>query len=116
PKTGDVEREREISLDKDMAALERKLIEHPNIRLVVVDPVSNNLGSAGINKEQESRQLVLIPLKDLAARRNVAVLAVMHLNKNTEASGMHRVGGAMAFVGVARAVWLFAPDPETPEQ
>ena len=116
PKTGDVEREREISLDKDMAALERSWIENPNIRLVVVDPVSNNLGSAGINKEQESRQLVLIPLKDLAARRSVAVLAVMHLNKNAEASGMHRVGGAMAFVGVARAVWLFAPDPETPEQ
>jgi hypothetical protein len=33
------------------------------------------------------------------------------LNKNSEASAIHRIGGAMAFSGVARAAWMFVADP-----
>jgi len=39
----------------------------------------------------------------------------MHLNKKQDQAAISRIGGAMAFVGVARAVWLFAVDPQNPQ-
>jgi putative DNA primase/helicase len=98
--------EREIQFDRDLVQIEDHLKANPEIRLIVVDPVSNYLGSAKMNSEQEVRA-VLIPLKNLAERMNVSVIAVMHLNKKSDTSAINRVGGAMAFVGVARAAYLF---------
>ena len=103
--------EREAQLDTDVQSIEDMLKDNSNIRLVVIDPISSFLGRANMNREQEVRA-VLTPLKNLAARCRVAIIAVMHLNKNSEASAIHRIGGAMAFTGVARAVWLFQEDPE----
>jgi hypothetical protein len=103
--------EQELQLDRDAAMLENFLIEHPDIRLVIVDPISNYLGSAKMIDEQKVRAEVLTPLKEIANRRQVAVIGVMHLNKKVELDAIHRIGGAMAFVGVARMVWLVAPKP-----
>jgi hypothetical protein len=40
---------------------------------------------------------------------------VTHLNKNTS-SALYRATGSIAFVAAARAVWLFAKDPDDPGQ
>jgi putative DNA primase/helicase len=101
----------EISLDRDTAALEDFLDQHPSIRLVIVDPVSSYLGEVNMTDEQRVRA-ILTPLKDMANRRGIAVVGVMHLNKKVELNAIHRIGGAMAFVGVARMVWLCAPKPK----
>lgn len=104
--TGETKQEREARLDTDLRLIEATLVENPQIRLVVIDPISSYLGGANMNREQEVRQ-ILNPLKMMAARCKVAVVMIMHLNKNNDASAIHRIGGAVAFTGVARAVWLF---------
>jgi putative DNA primase/helicase len=104
-----VSEEREAQLDRDIESLEIYLRAHPNIRVVVIDPISSFLGKVSMNKEQEVRS-VLTPLKNLAARRGIAIVALMHLNKTSDQSAIHRIGGAVAFTGVARAVWLFMQD------
>ena len=101
--------EREAQLDKDVELIEAYLKRCPGIRLVIIDPVSSFLGSANMNREQEVRA-VLTPLKSLAERRNIAIVAVMHTNKMADQDAIHRVGGAVAFTGVARAVWMFMED------
>jgi archaellum biogenesis ATPase FlaH len=103
--------EREAQLDTDLQALETTLKQNPQIKLVVIDPISSFLGRANMNKEQEVRA-ILTPLKNLAARCQVAIVCVMHLNKSSDQSAIHRIGGAVAFTGVARACWLFTDDPE----
>lgn len=103
--------DREVQLDTDLQAVETMLKGNPQIKLVIIDPISSFLGRANMNREQEVRS-VLTPLKNLAAQCHVAIIAVMHLNKNGDASAIHRIGGAVAFTGVARAVWLFMEDPE----
>jgi hypothetical protein len=111
----DTPEDREIQFDKDLVQIEDHLKANPNIRLIIVDPVSNYMGAAKMNAEQEVRA-VLIPLKNLAERRGVSIIAVMHLNKKSDTSAINRVGGAMAFVGVARAAYLFqASDHELEE-
>jgi putative DNA primase/helicase len=109
--------ERELGFDQDLRQVEEYLQEHPEVRLIVVDPVSNYLGAAKMNSEQEIRA-VLIPLKNLAEKMGVAIIGVMHLNKKADTGAINRVGGAMAFVGVARVVYLFqaqASDDEPEE-
>jgi putative DNA primase/helicase len=103
--------ERELQLDVDIEKIEATLKAKPDIRLVIIDPLSNYLGRANMNREQEVRQ-VLIPIKLLADRTGVSIVCVMHLNKSSDASAIHRIGGAVAFAGVARACWLFLEDPQ----
>ncbi len=102
-----------VRLDAHLAAIEKVLTRHPAIRLIVIDPISNYLGKVSMVGEQEVRQ-VLVPLKDLAEKHNVAVVIIMHFNKKADLDAIARVGGAMAFVGVSRASWVFIRD-EVPE-
>ena len=100
-----------LRLDLDASAIDRFLHRHPEIRLIVIDPISNHLGRVSMVDEQEVRA-TLSPLQEIAQGLDVAIIGVMHLNKKEGLSAIHRVGGAGAFIGVARASWLFAPNPE----
>ena len=108
PNSGDSE----VRLDWDLPAIESKLESHPNIKLIIIDPISNYLGDVSMVAEQEARS-ILIPLKRIAARLGIAVVIVMHLNKKSELEAISRVGGAMAFIGVARCSWMFTRDAAT---
>lgn len=100
-----------LRLDVDAAGINRYLKDRPDLRLVVLDPVSNHLGDASMIDEQEVRA-ILVALADTAKARQVAIICVLHLNKKEGLSAIHRVSGAGAFIGVARASWFFAPDSE----
>ena len=55
----------------DIPAIEKKLASNPNIRLLVIDPISNYLGEVSMVAEQEVRS-ILIPLKRAAEKYNIA--------------------------------------------
>lgn len=101
-----------LRLDLDASAIEGFLHKHPGVRLMVIDPISNHLGRVSMVDEQEVRA-TLSPLQEIAQEQGVAIIGVMHLNKREGLTAIHRVGGAGAFIGVARASWLFAPGPES---
>ena len=104
-------KERQIAFDTDLHMLERFLLEHPAIRFLVIDPISNYLGEASMVKETDVRR-VLVPLAELSARLEVTILLIAHLNKRSDVSALHKIMGAVAISGVARAAWMFAEDPE----
>ena len=62
----------DVRLDVDMPVLEKKFQEFPNARLLIIDPISNFLGDTNMFGEQDVRAKVLVPLKNLAAKYNVA--------------------------------------------
>lgn len=100
-----------LALEEDLSKIEQALNDNPQIGIVVIDPVTSYLSRADLNKEVEMRR-VLTPLRVLAERAGVAVLIISHFNKRGDVGALHRVGGAVAMTGVARAVWVFAKDPE----
>lgn len=108
--------ERLAQLDTDIKAIEAILDAHPEITLIIIDPISSFLGAANMNREQEVRR-VLEPLRRRARKSGIAVVMVAHFNKNSDTrSAMDRVGGAKAIVGMGRAAWTCVREPKKEEQ
>jgi len=106
--------ERGFSLESDIDALDDAIKQVPDVRLIVIDPVSAYLGGADSHNNAEVRGL-LAPLAELAARTGVAILAVTHLRKSGGAA-IYRAMGSLAFAAAARAVWGIAEDADDPEK
>ena len=102
--------EKPFNLETDSAVLEGALREHPDVRLIVIDPISAYLGGVDSHSNAEVRG-ILAPLAALAARFGVAVLCVTHLRKSAGAA-IYRAISSIAFAAAARAVWAVASDPE----
>jgi hypothetical protein len=105
---------RGFELRRDLARMHQLLCAMPDCRLVIVDPISAYLGDVNELANGEVRGLML-PLAALAQQHNVAVLAVTHLRKK-EGAAIYRAMGSLAFVAAARAAWLVARDPKSPQR
>jgi hypothetical protein len=106
--------ESHFSLDRDLEKLERELEKMPQVRLVVIDPISAYMGRIDTHKDADVRR-VLTPVAALAERRKVSIGSVMHLKK-AESSALHRLSGSIGFTAAARAVWGFGEDPDDPSK
>lgn len=102
-----------FDLTRDLGALESAIMQTPDCRLVVIDPISAYLGGTDSHKNADVRAM-LAPLSDLACRRRVAIVAVTHLNKNAGGQAMYRAMGSLAFTAASRAVWAVAKDKDDP--
>lgn len=102
-------KEKIFSLDTDLPMLRKYLESHPNIGLIVIDPIMNHLGKMRGNVEQEFRNMST-PLGELAAKFKIAIILVTHFNKNVAAEMIQRIGGCMAIVGAVRMAWGFVED------
>jgi RecA-family ATPase len=89
---------RAFNLQADLALLENETERIGDVRLVVIDPVTSDLGKVDSHKNAELRA-VLEPLAEMAARLRVAILAVTHLNKGGSGSANNRFIGSIALCG-----------------
>jgi hypothetical protein len=106
--------ERPVSLDVDLPHLEAAIAQ-TGASLVIIDPVSAYLGKVDSHRDAEVRR-VLAPLAALAERTGVAIVAVMHLTKNTATRALYRAPGSIAFIGAPRCVLAVGQDPDTAER
>lgn len=95
-------------LDTGIDQLERLVQEIGDVRLILIDPITSFVGSHGMYNDSKIRDL-LNPLSQLAARYNIAIISVLHMNKDTSKKGTGRVLGGGAFVNVSRTVLFVAP-------
>ena len=79
---------------------------------MIIDPIGACLGKGVDSHRDTAVRQVLAPLGQLAARHEVTVLVIAHLNKNESGSAIHRTNGSIAFVAAARHVWLIHEDAE----
>jgi hypothetical protein len=93
-------------------ALERELKGRPGVRLVVIDPAGAYIGKAGCDDHKDSELRALLgPLAELAARCQVAIILVKHLNKGATVKAVNKVSGSTGYVNTVRAAFLVTPDP-----
>lgn len=98
-----------LSLKEDLRRIELLIDEIGDVGLIVVDPISAYCGGTDSHNNQQVREL-LTPLKELAEKHSICVLAVSHLNKGGGANSTYRSSGSLAFTAAARCVLLVAPD------
>jgi hypothetical protein len=100
-------------LDTDLEELKKRIIELGDVGLVVIDPITNYLGSKSMNKEEDIRSILMPISEQIAQAMRVCIVTVGHLNKQSkDATPQQRVMGAAAFKGVCRSLVMFAPDPD----
>jgi putative DNA primase/helicase len=94
-----------ICLRRDEFAKIRMYCERvPDIKLIVIDPISAYLGKIDSNNNTDVRG-ILDPIAEWAGTSGVTVLMVNHLNKGKEQSALQRGIGSIAFNAVARLVY-----------
>ena len=100
-----------FDITKHRDFLENTLIELSDCRLLILDPITAYLGNVNANSNNEVRA-ALGPLSALAAKHNVTVIMVNHLNKKADLKHIHRGLGSTAFTAVARSVWVITRDAD----
>lgn len=91
----------------DMDALNLKLREIDDVRLLIIDPIVSAV-AADSHKNAETRR-GLQPLVNLATALDCAVLGITHFSKGTAGRDpLERVTGSIAFGALARIVMLAA--------
>jgi len=105
--------ERGFRLDTDIPILEQLLIDNPDTRLVLIDPISGFCGKVDQYRDAEVRAM-LAPLSALAAKYGVAVVMVGHMAKAKGGNALTQPMGSIAFVAAARAQLGFFKDRDDP--
>jgi putative DNA primase/helicase len=108
-------KERNFSLETDLAHLESAIAEIGGATLITIDPITAYLGKVDGNSNSEVRG-VLGPLSALAERQDAAVIGVSHLNKSGGNEALMRIIGSVGFVGAARAAYAVLKDPAEPSR
>lgn len=95
-----------IALDRDLGLLRGLIANRPNVKLIVIDPITSYLGSVDPNRPKEVRPF-MDKLKQFAKEVNISILLIIHFSKNPDVSALHRSGGAATWTDAPRAVWMF---------
>lgn len=107
----------DFSLPESLPELERLIDEIGDVRLVVIDPLADNLGYVPGSKRQISltsgnttlRRYVMRPLERLARRKGIMLVVIHHTRKDG------RMAGSKAISDAARMVLkITRPDPTSP--
>jgi putative DNA primase/helicase len=96
-----------------MDELDREAAMLGNVGLLVLDPINSAIGS-GAGSNDALRDKALSPLLAWAARRNVAVVGVIHPPKNVGVTAATMFGSFKAYREVARVVLFAAADEAEP--
>lgn len=90
-------------------------LEETKADLVIIDPLMAYMGKTDTFKDSDIRG-AMAPLVPMIERHNASLLVIMHLNKNDKSRAIYRVGGSVAFVGLARLGFLFGRDSQDPDR
>ena len=93
-----------------MYLLETFATEHPDTRLVVIDPITSALGEGDENTGKDMRS-ALTAVSEFCERTQITVLGIAHFAKRMDVSALYKIAGSVAFGAVARAVWVVNQDP-----
>jgi len=106
--------EREFALSEDTHALEKFLDQHPDVGLVVVDPLTSYFGKRKL-KDGQDVKAVMDPLKKVAEKYDIAIVLIHHFNKTKDLEAVYKSSDSVQIIGSTRAAWGFFPSNEDAE-
>jgi len=113
-KMANSEVENHFDLTRDVAALRRALADHPNVKVLIIDPLTAYLGATNAKENAEIRN-ALAPLVKLIEEAGVLCIGNTHLNKREGTKAAYRILDSIAFTAVGRLVHLVIKDADNPD-
>lgn len=103
---------RTFNLADDIEQLTNLFEDHPEISMLIVDPISAYLGgkSKGDTHKNSDVRALMTPLANWSAKHEVTTILVTHLNKNGQGRALARVSESLAFTALARSAYLVTPE------
>jgi len=96
--------------------LESYLAKRPDIRLVIVDVLSQfwplSVGNRNVNAYHAEYQ-IMCRLRDFAAAARVALVIVHHTNRGQSSDPLDRASGTNAMTGVPGCIWTLSRERES---
>lgn len=105
-----------VSLPDDLTAFGALLAEHPEVALLVLDPIMSVIPARTDSHKDHEVRKALEPISELAHGFGITVLGLIHDNKSTGTDLSTRMMGSRAFVAVARAALVCVEEPEGDDQ
>jgi hypothetical protein len=102
-------------LDTTIKEVERQVKEIGDVKLIMIDPITDYVGKIDMYRDNQVRAL-LNPLGRLASKYDLAVLLILHVNKKTDLPTRYRGLGSVAFRNVAQSCLVVAKHPDLPDQ
>lgn len=100
-----------LNLKRDAKMLIETIKANPDIRLLVLDPITSYLGEADQNKDSDIRP-IMDALKTACEKSGLTVIGIIHSNKRSDVDAVGKVSGAGSLAAAVRAVWGFSRDTE----
>jgi AAA domain/Bifunctional DNA primase/polymerase, N-terminal len=110
----DGEHARGLQLPGDIGELDA-FVAQTGARLLVIDPLNAHLAGQIDSWKDHGIRAALAPLSRLAENHQIAVIAVVHLNKQKGGDPLYRPNGSIGYVGAARSLLAFGRDPDDPD-
>jgi len=105
-------RRRTFSLQRDLDALDALLSTMTFPRYLMIDPVTSYLGEIDSHRTTDVRA-ALEPLATFASERRIAVMAITHPPKASQANAINNFTGSLAFVAAPRLAFVAVKEPNT---
>ncbi|NPV52638.1 MAG: AAA family ATPase [Firmicutes bacterium] len=94
-----------------LVAIEALLVQHPDVRLVIIDVLKRlRPPQRGNQNLYDQDYEILANLKAIADRRGVAMLIVHHLKKLAEDDPLDMLSGTTGLAGAADGIWILKRD------
>jgi putative DNA primase/helicase len=105
---------RTFSLLTDIEMLKLKIVEIGDVVAIGIDPLSAYFGVGKIDAYRTTDvRGVMTPLAALAQKHNLAIVGVLHFNKNVNVTNaILRFSDSLAFVAAARHAFVVMKDPD----
>jgi hypothetical protein len=100
-----------ISLKEGIVDLENLVQEIGDVRLIIIDPLSEFIGVMRSQGDPIEARQTLTPFRTLCQKYEIAGLVINHLNKDSNQDPVLRSAGSHAFVALPRASIMMAKDP-----
>ncbi|HEY3394126.1 MAG TPA: AAA family ATPase, partial [Lacipirellulaceae bacterium] len=107
---GDGEQIHAIDLAQDIQSIRAAVEQVKNCKLVIVDTISDYMGSKTDAHKNRDVRSVLNPFAAMANECRVANLCISHLRKG-EGRAIHSAMGSIGFVGQCRVAWAITRCP-----
>ena len=106
-----VRKSRTMDLERDTQRLYEALIAHPEILLVILDPITGFYGNADPNDNKKVRQMVT-KIARMCMKTRTAVACIIHENKKSDVNVVDKMMGASSVSQIIRAGMRFSFDAD----